>query len=71
MAERLQADGAGDTALQRQTGQHEQVGKLQSCSQVTHTQTCTFTACLWLCGAHMGLLFARQSRREFDLSLTA
>lgn len=30
MAERLQADGAGDVALQRPTGQHEQVGKLLS-----------------------------------------
>lgn len=30
MAERLQADGAGDAALRRPTGQHEQVGKLLS-----------------------------------------
>lgn len=30
VAERLQADGAGDAALQRQTGQHEQVGILLS-----------------------------------------
>lgn len=30
VAERLQADGAGDAALQRQTGQHEQVGNLLS-----------------------------------------
>lgn len=30
MAQRLQADGAGDAALQRQTGQYEQVGNLLS-----------------------------------------
>lgn len=57
MAARPPAGGAGEVALQRPTGQHEQVGKLPSPPLQLPTQTCPFTANIWLCGAHVRFFF--------------
>lgn len=70
MAECLQAGGAGGAALQRQTGQHEQVGKLLSHPVELHTDTERHVHRRSLTLAeHVHLLFAHQYRREFELWL--
>lgn len=59
VAARLPAGGAGEAALQRTTGQREQVGTLPSPPLVTHTQTCPLTAisgfgertCVFICAS--------------------